>query len=102
MAFFTDDFMAARRNELLMNVHRFQYRIGSVWRDGVINSKEIDGTAIVVYVSIPSFGASDTITGVRVFDRNGVLAGQKTISLSRGVLNTSLIRFKFPLVEEVT
>ena len=100
MAFFTDSFLNTRRDELLRSVYRFQYCINGVWRDGDINSKKIEGTAVVVFVSIPSFNQSDTITGVRVYDRNGDLAGQKSITLKRDVLNTALLRFIFPLVEE--
>ena len=36
----------------------------------------------------------------RVYDRNGTLAGEQQITLRRDVLNTALIRFKIPLVEE--
>lgn len=100
MAFFTDAFMAARREELLRSVCRFQYQIGSTWRDGTINNKKVVGTNVVVFVNVPSFGAKDKITAVRVFDNNDALAGQQTINLARESLNTSLIRFTFPLIEQ--
>lgn len=39
MAFFTEDFLNARRADLLRSVQRFQYQInGGGWRDGEINS----------------------------------------------------------------
>ena len=51
MAFFTDNFLNNRRAELLRAVTRFQYQLNkSTWVDGEINSKEIAGTAVVVYV----------------------------------------------------
>ena len=71
MAFFTENFLNARREELLRSVCRFQYQLnGSTWRDGEINSKEVDGDAVVVFVNVPSSGAADTVTGVRVYDQN--------------------------------
>lgn len=101
MAFFTDNFLNARRGELLRSVCRFQYQLnGGTWRDGEVNSKEIVGTDVVVFMNVPSFGVADTITAVRVYDNNDALAGQQSISLKRTSLNTALVRFTFPLIEE--
>ena len=94
MSFFTENFLNARRQELLRSVVRFQYKIGGTWHDGEINDKQVIGTDVVV------FGVSDTITAVRVLDRNDALAGQQTINLTRGTLNSALLRFTFPLIEE--
>lgn len=100
MAFFTDTFLKARREELLRAVSRFQYQLnGSTWKDGEINSKQVVGNAVVVYVNAPSSGQKDTITAVRVYDRNGELAGSQTVSLTRDSVNVGLLRFTFPLVE---
>ena len=98
--FFTESFLNARRQELLRSVVRFQYQIGGVWRDGEINDKQVIGTNVVVFVNVPSFGVNDRITAVRVLDRNDSLAGQQTINLIRGSLNSALIRFVFPLIEQ--
>lgn len=53
----------------------------------------------MVYVNAPSSGQKDTITAVRVYDRNGELAGSQTVSLTRDSVNAGLLRFTFPLVE---
>lgn len=80
---------------------RFQYQLnGGAWKDGTINSKEIKGSDVVVFVNVPSSGQADTITGVRVYDNNNELAGQQEIKLQRSSLNTALLRFTFPLIEE--
>lgn len=101
MAFFTSTFLNDRRAEILRAVCRFQYqRNNSTWYDGEINSKEISGTNVVVFVNAPASGVADTITGVRVYDNNGHLAGQQSVSLSRSALNSALLRFTFPLIEE--
>ena len=85
MAFFTEDFLNARRADLLRSVQRFQYQInGGSWRDGEINSKSVVGNAVMVFVNVPSSGAADTITGVRV---------------KRTSVNAALLRFVFPLTE---
>lgn len=101
MAFFTQDFLNARRQELLRSVCRFQYQINNgSWYDGEINSKEVSGVNVVVFVAVPSSGNADTITGVRVYDQNNALAGSQSISLRRSSLNSALLRFTFPLTEE--
>lgn len=100
MAFFTNQFLTKRREELLRSVARFQYQLNnSSWRDGTINSKDIEGTDVVAYVACPSSGAADVITGVRVYDNNGNLAGSQSISLVRTSDSSALLRFTFPLVE---
>lgn len=101
MGFFNSNFMNARRDELLRSLKRFEYqRNGSTWHEGAINSKEIVGTDVVIFVNVPSFGVADTITGVRVYDHNDNLAGSQSISITRDSLNTVLLRFTFPLIEQ--
>lgn len=101
MAFFTQNFLNARRQELLRSVCRFQYQINNgSWYDGEINSKEVSGVNVVVFVAVPSSGNADTITGVRMYDQNNALAGSQSISLRRSSLNSALLRFTFPLTEE--
>lgn len=101
MAFFNDDFLEKRREELLRSLGKFQYQLNnSTWHTGTINSREISGTNVIVFVSIPSSGSADTITGVRVYDTSGTLAGSQSISLKRSSLNAALIRFTFPLIED--
>lgn len=52
MAFFTDKFLNDRREELLRSVDRFQYQLnGGAWQTGTVNSKEIIGTNVVVFVN---------------------------------------------------
>ena len=100
MAFFKESFLNARREELLRSVCGFQYQLnGSTWKSGEINSKQILGTSVVVFVNVPSSGSADTITGVRVYDNNDNLAGEQAISLQRSSANTALLRFTFPLIE---
>lgn len=100
MAFFTEDFLNARRADLLRSVQRFQYQInGGSWWDGEINSKSVVGNAVMVFVNVPSSGAADTITGVRVYDNNDKLAGQQAVSVKRTSVNAALLRFVFPLTE---
>lgn len=103
MAFFTDKFLNARREDLLRHIYRFQYQLnGGTWYTGEINSKEVVGTNVVVFVNMPSSGAADTVTAVRVYDNNDSLAGSQSVNLKRQSYNTGLLRFTFPLIEATT
>ena len=86
MAFFKESFLNARRAELLRSVCRFQYQLnGGTWKNGEINSKQILGTSVVVFVNVPSSGSADTITGVRVYDNNDNLAGNRPSACKEAV-----------------
>ncbi len=103
--FWQESFLKARRQQLLNAIGKFQFRISSVWYDAEVNDKEIDDAqgAVVVYVNMPHVGeTADTITGVRLFDSNGILAGQQDVNVKRAVNQTALFRFVFPLVESST
>ncbi|MDE7262362.1 MAG: MBF2 family protein [Oscillospiraceae bacterium] len=101
MPLFTENFLNARRGELLRNVCRFQYQLDNgTWQNGTINRKEIKRSDVVVFVNVPSSGRAYTITGVRVYDNNNELAGEQEIKLQRSSLNTALLRFTFPMIEE--
>lgn len=101
MAFFTEEYLNKRRKEILNSVEKVQYQINnSSWHDGTINDKTIDGSNVIIFMDAPSSGQADTITGVRVYDNYGHLAGQQTISLKRNSISSALIRFTFSLEEE--
>ena len=103
MAFFTDDYLNARRQDLLRSVQGFQYQINNgSWRDGEINSKSVLGNAAIIFANVPSSGGADTITGVRILDNNGKIAGQQAVNVQRHSANATLIRFTFPLTEVTT
>ena len=103
MSFYTSNFLNKRRAELCRAIGRFEYQLNNgAWRqDATLNEKTIENDTVVCYVSIPNTAAAaDVITGARVYDANGVLAGTQTLSLSRASTQTGLLRFEFPLVEE--
>ena len=100
MAFFTEEFLAARCAELLAAVATFQYQLdGGDWTDGHVNSKGIVGDAVVVFVNAPGTRSVNDITAVRVLDAAGAVAGQQEVQIERAGTDAALLRFSFPLVE---
>lgn len=68
-------------------------------RDAYMGIPTASAALKTMRTNVPNFGQADTITGVRVYDINGALAGQQSISLKRTSLNVALLRFTFPLIE---
>lgn len=100
MGFFTSSFMNARREELFRSIRAVQYQLdGKNWRNGTVNSKEIIGNSVVLLVNIPCSGSSDEVTGIRILDENGAVAGSESISILRNESNSVLVRLSFALNE---
>ncbi len=100
MAFFKETFLADMRSNLLQSLGSVEYQLNQGdWNSGTVNKKEISGTEVVLYVNVPCSGEADTVTGVRIYDSNGDLAGEQTINLSRGSDQGALLRISCPLIE---
>lgn len=100
MVLFTEDFLNARREELLNAVGDFEYKLGAGdWQKAEVSSKKIEGNAAVFNVYVPGSGTDDIITAVRFYDQDGNIAGERTVQLTRTSLQSTLIRFSFPLTE---
>ena len=81
MAFFKESFLNARRAELLRSVCRFQYQLnGGTWKNGEINSKQILGTSVVVFVNVPSSGSADNMTTTTTWPENRPSACKEAVS----------------------
>ena len=83
--FWKDEFLAKRRAEWLRSLDRFQYLTNGEWKDAVITEKKVEGAA--------------NITGVRILDRDGVVAGQLTENIEKKATQGVLTLWEFPLYE---
>lgn len=100
MGFFADKFLADRRNQWLNAIVKFQYQVSGTWYDAVINSRSVSGTKVLFTVHIPNVPASaHKITGLRIIDITGTVAGSQEISLERTSTQGVLATFEFPIQE---
>ncbi len=100
MGFFSNDFLADRRKQWMDSIVKFQYQVGGTWYDAVINKKLVEGTKVKFTVHIPNVPASaHTITGLRITDVKGAIAGSQSISLERTSTQGVLATFEFPIQE---
>lgn len=82
-----------------------QYRIGSTWYKAQISRRERmkDGRVAIYFPIIPQSQAEVTITGVRLYSKDGKLWAQKTENIKvESVQEGVLYRFTFDLHEEET
>ncbi len=100
MAVYTNGYLAGKRQEMALELVRFQYqRNNGSWQNATVNEKKVTGNNVVVYLHIPPSGANDTITGIRFYDDNGDLAGQLAIKLVRQSNNSGLVKLSLSLTE---
>ena len=81
MAFWTQEFMAKRRENWLNSLVKFEYQADGSWHEATINSKKI-------------------ITAIRVIDVSGKQCGYSTTSVKRAVNQGVLAKFEFPIYEK--
>lgn len=100
MGFWKAEYLAERRKEWLNTLVKFQYRVGDVWYDAIINSKRIEGNSLIAIVSVPNEPAGEiTLDEVRIIDHAGKAAGSQLVSVTRTVYHGILTKFEFPIQE---
>lgn len=99
MPFYTDEYLAKRRKKWIDSLTVFQYQENGTWKTASINSKKVEGTDLIIMASAPSTGSSGTITAVRVYDSDGVLAGRASIKVEHTSIQNTLLKFVLPIKE---
>lgn len=99
MAFWTSEYLSKLRDKIKSSIAKVQYKIGSTWYTATINQVTVSGTQVILFVSVPNSGNAQTITGVRIYDTVGDLAGEQTCSITRTSAQNLLLKFEFPLTE---
>lgn len=97
--FWKETFLAKRREEWLRSLDRFQYLTNGVWKDAVITEKTVVGNALKIKTVTNDDATAANITGVRVLDRDGDIAGQLTENIKKKSTQGVLTLWEFPLYE---
>lgn len=99
MAFWTSSYLNKLRDKIKASIAKVQYKVGSTWYTATVNQVTVNGTQVILLVSVPNSGSAQTITGVRIYDTAGDLAGEQTCSIMRTSAQNLLLKFEFPLTE---
>ena len=84
--FTLDSGYLTRKKQQIMNEIRYaEYKVGNTWYRTDIQTAQIlsDGRVEVVFVIDHTITGNITVTGVRLYDRNGDLVGSRTTSITR-------------------
>lgn len=96
--FWSQTFMAKMRAEWLRRIVKAQYKAGVTWYDAVITEKKIEGDTLFVTI-VTQDSLSLTITGLRLIDTGGEVAGEQSDSITKKDTQGVLLQFSFPLYE---
>lgn len=98
MAFWKAGFMDKMRAEWLRRIVKIQYQAGGTWRDEVITEKKIEGDVLKI-LSTTTDSENITVTGVRLLDTSGEVAGQISESIQKSSTEGVITLWEFPLFE---
>ena len=98
-------YLARKRQQIMQEIRFAEYKVGTTWHRTDIQTSQIlsDGRVEVVFVIDHTVAGNITVTGVRLYDKNGDKVGEKVTSITRedateGIAYT--VRFKlFQAVE---
>ena len=96
--FWKETFFAKRRTEWLNDIESAMYRIGNTWHSSPIFDKRIDGNALKITILISNEIAGN-ITGIRLIDKSGAIAGERSELFEKKSSQKILTVLEFPIYE---
>ena len=99
MGFFTNEFMIARRTEVLDAIAKLQYEYDDTWNDATISGTAIEENSVVVRASVPPTAEVGTITGIRLLDGDDEIIGSQEADIPTSTNRGKLIVFRCPIQE---
>lgn len=99
MSFWTPLYLNKLREKIKSSLSTVRYEVNSTWHTATINQITVSGTQVVLLVSVPAPEHSQNITGIRIYDIAGELAGEQSCSILHSGTQSLLLKFEFPLTE---
>lgn len=78
-------YLAAKRQQIRDDIAYARYKVGSTWYTASIQNATVlnDGRVEVTFLIDHTVSGNITVTGVELYDRNGVRIGSRTVSIAR-------------------
>lgn len=78
-------YLTAKRTDIKNDIAYARYKVGSTWYQAAIQNAEVtgDGRVEVTFIIDHTVVGNITVTGVELYDHNGVRIGSKTVSITR-------------------
>ena len=98
-------YLANKRAEIKREIAYARYKVGNTWHRAEIESATVlnDGRVEATFLIDHTVSGNITVTGVELYDHNGVRIGSKTVSITRADATEGILyvcRFRlFQVVE---
>lgn len=78
-------YLTTKRQEIKDDISYARYKVGSTWYNASIQNAVLlnDGRVEVTFLIDHTVSGNITVTGVELYDRNGVRIGSRTVSITR-------------------
>lgn len=78
-------YLNAKRKEIKNDISYARYKVGDTWYQAAIQNAEVlnSGVVEVTFLIDHTVSGNITVTGVELYDHNGVRIGSKTVSITR-------------------
>ena len=94
----TSNFLTRTRRRWMYWLTDFRYKIGDVWYQATIQSREISGDVLRI-TTMSTDEVAGTVSAVRIYDNNGDLALSATENINKKATQGILTVWEFPLYE---
>ncbi len=101
-------YLAAKRQEIKNDIAYARYKVGSTWYNASIQNATVlnDGRVEVTFLIDHTVSGNITVTGVELYDHNGVRIGSRSVSIRRADATEGILyvcRFSlFQIVENTS
>ena len=100
MAYFSENYMNARRNQWLSSIHAVEVQVGSDWHRGDISKKAIEGDTLVITATFPTLDSTAcTISASRLIDVRGEVASYQQRVIEKNSGQGTMIKITVPIYE---
>jgi hypothetical protein len=97
---YQNDFLNERRKQWLRAISKVQLQAGGTWYTADIQTKEIQGTSVVIIAVCSALdNVATTITASRLVDTRNVVALQQSENIAKVSGQGVMIKFTLPIVE---
>lgn len=78
-------YLARKRNSIKEDISYARYKVGNTWYNAAITSVEVlpDGRVEARFLIDHTVAGNITVTGVELYDHNGVRIGSRAVSITR-------------------
>lgn len=103
MGYYTETFLANRREQWLRSIHAVEVCVDSTWYRGDLQTKTIEGDSIILMAVFSVLDAvAATINQSRIIDIRGEVAAQQAENITTATGQGTMFKIILPIREVLT